>query len=150
MSDNLFALESYLDIYEINDGKAVQINLANEILQSSYIEGNMVIRQYEIPRRNTKLRQACIDAKGTLCQICTIDYETMYGSLWKDFVHIHHIEFLSSQRGVRNVTVDDLIPVCPNCHAMLHRKTIDGRYLTPDELRETIARHTVILRNLGK
>ena len=32
----------------------------------------------------------------------------------------------------------DLIPVCPNCHAMLHRK-IDGIYLTPKQLKDGLS-----------
>lgn len=32
---------------------------------------------------------------------------------------------------------EDLIPVCPNCHAMLHRKE-NGVYLTVEELRERL------------
>ena len=35
--------------------------------------------------------------------------------------------------------VKDLIPVCPNCHAMLHRQ-MNGRQLTIQELQEKINR----------
>jgi 5-methylcytosine-specific restriction protein A len=38
--------------------------------------------------------------------------------------------------------VKDLVPVCPNCHAMLHRG-IDGKVLTVEELK-------VLIRNMDK
>jgi 5-methylcytosine-specific restriction protein A len=35
--------------------------------------------------------------------------------------------------------VKDLVPVCPNCHAMLHRG-INGRVLTVEELRNVVGK----------
>ena len=39
--------------------------------------------------------------------------------------------------------VKDLIPVCPNCHAMLHRKTPP---LLPEELGRILKRQAIVLQ----
>ena len=62
----------------------------------------------------------------------------MYGEVGKGFIHVHHIKPISEID--KEYVVDykkDLIPVCPNCHAMLHRK-INGRNLSVDELKKLI------------
>ncbi|MBF9038450.1 hypothetical protein LSUCC0246_08010 [Rhodobacterales bacterium LSUCC0246] len=51
----------------------------------------------------------------------------------RNFCHVHHISPLSEvgeRRAVNPIT--DLIPVCPNCHAMIHRQR---PALTPDQVR---------------
>ena len=59
------------------------------------------------------------------------------GELGEEFCHVHHIEPLSQTGGEGDLDpIKDLIPVCPNCHAMLHRNT---ETITPDELRKILA-----------
>jgi len=46
----------------------------------------------------------------------------MYGEMGKDFIHVHHLIELSSISKEYSVNpITDLVPVCPNCHAMLHK-----------------------------
>ena len=41
----------------------------------------------------------------------------------KNFIHVHHIKPLSEINQEYKVNpIKDLIPVCPNCHAMLYKK----------------------------
>lgn len=65
-----------------------------------------------------------------------------YGPIGKKFIEVHHLEFLSKSNGNPRKTdiATQLIPVCSNCHSMLHRK-IDGHYPTPDELKHSISKH---------
>ena len=73
--------------------------------------------------RNPKARQKCIDAHGVKCKICGFDFEKFYGDIGKNFIHVHHIKPLSEINDKYEVDpINDLIPVCPNCHAMIHRK----------------------------
>ena len=82
-------------------------------------------------------RTQCLDHFGYDCQICNFSFSECYGELGEEFCHVHHIEPLSQTGGEGNLDpIKDLIPVCPNCHAMLHRKT---ETITPDELREILA-----------
>jgi len=94
---------------------------------------SVVQNRYE---RNPLNRELCLQANGYTCRICGFDFEKKYGTIGRHFIHVHHISQLSLQDGpVAIDPVHDLIPVCPNCHAMLHRKTPP---YTPDELRKII------------
>jgi 5-methylcytosine-specific restriction protein A len=82
---------------------------------------NVSVNKYE---RNAEAREKCIELKGCRCLVCGIEFEKIYGEIGKNFIHIHHITPLSSIK--ENYQIDynkDLIPVCPNCHSMLHKKT---------------------------
>ena len=109
-------------------------------LTHSYTEGaahTISITTYE---RNEQARNACLTHFGYACQICGLNFEEKYGPIGKDFIHVHHINFISSMQGqTHEINPEtDLIPVCPNCHAMLHRK-IDGIYLYPKQLKDGLS-----------
>ena len=84
--------------------------------------------------RDPKLRSACIkhyiEKDGRLaCQVCGMDFESRYGEIGRGFIHIHHDDPLGNGQGERAVDpIRDLVPVCPNCHAMLHKKPGKGAY----------------------
>lgn len=73
------------------------------------------VNKYE---RDPNLRKKCIEKKGCKCSICGIDFGRKYGEIGDGFIHIHHIKPLASDG---SDVLNNLIPVCPNCHAMLHR-----------------------------
>jgi predicted HNH restriction endonuclease len=51
-----------------------------------------------------------------------MNFEDTYGPIGKGFIHVHHLRPLASVEAEYDVDpVADLRPVCPNCHAMLHR-----------------------------
>ncbi|MGE4572568.1 MAG: HNH endonuclease [Candidatus Izemoplasmatales bacterium] len=112
--------------------------IANET-ENELIEGTLKrvsVNQYE---RNPIARQKCIEHYGTQCQICGMDFEKKYGVLGKGFIHVHHIIPISEVN--KEYVIDyknDLIPVCPNCHAMLHRKNAKGDFYLPNELKKLI------------
>ncbi|MET3195256.1 HNH endonuclease [Gottfriedia sp. OAE603] len=117
-----------------------QIDLTAEYYPEEISDGleeghskTILVNRYE---RNSKVRKECIDAHGVQCQVCKIDFESTYGIVGKDFIHVHHIIPLSEiKKGYIVDPEHDLIPVCPNCHAMLHRKE-NGAYLTIEELKK--------------
>lgn len=101
-------------------------------------EGSKKIITVNSYERNAEARQKCIELYGLNCQICGIDFEQRYGEIGKGFIHVHHkipLYTISKTYAVDYKT--DLIPVCPNCHAMLHRK-LNGKELTVDELKKKI------------
>lgn len=68
-------------------------------------------------------RQACIAIHGTSCAVCGISMQDKYGNIGEDFIEVHHIIPLSQYQYSQTISpATDLIPVCPNCHAMLHRR----------------------------
>lgn len=78
--------------------------------------------QYE---RNPKNRAEAIRIHGHSCAICGFDFDKIYGKdIASGFIEIHHIIPLS-KTGQRTVNPEtDLIPVCSNCHSMLHHKRL--------------------------
>ncbi|MFM6356828.1 MAG: HNH endonuclease, partial [Planktothrix sp.] len=65
----------------------------------------------------------CIEYYGTNCYVCGFDFENVFGEIGKDFIHVHHLIPLSEINQEYEVDpIKDLRPVCPNCHAMIHRK----------------------------
>lgn len=73
--------------------------------------------------RNREARRRCIEHFGAKCQVCRFDFGKTYGSLGTGFVEVHHAS--PSQNRSRKRSVDplvDLVPVCSNCHRMLHRR----------------------------
>ncbi len=91
----------------------------------------ITINAYE---RDASARKLCLNHYGSYkCQVCDMNFEAIYGELGAKFIHVHHIKPLYTIKEKYLVDpVRDLIPVCPNCHAMLHRSNPP---LTPDELR---------------
>ena len=72
--------------------------------------------------RDPEAREQCIKHYGCQCSVCGLDFERMYGHLGAGFIHVHHLDPLSDPRQEHKVDpIADLRPVCPNCHAMIHR-----------------------------
>ena len=104
---------------------------------SSYKDGE--VKQYYGNRyeRKAKNRLKAIEIHGTQCAVCDFKFEEVYGELGKDFIEIHHVKPLSTLDGAIEIDAEnDLVPVCPNCHRMLHR--IRDKVLSVDELKEII------------
>lgn len=91
------------------------------------------VNRYE---RSPVNRAACISHYGTKCQACGFGFRDKYGALGNDYVEVHHRVPISAMCGsYRLDPVKDLVPVCSNCHAMLHRARPP---LTIEELRKII------------
>lgn len=72
--------------------------------------------------RDPKARQKCIDYYGLNCSVCNFNFGKVYGQLGEGFIHVHHLRPISEIAEEYEVDpVKDLRPVCPNCHAMIHR-----------------------------
>jgi 5-methylcytosine-specific restriction protein A len=102
-----------------------------------YIEGlkkSITVNKYE---RDKEARLKCIEVHGTTCKACGINLGVVYGpELGKRYIHIHHLIPLKDIGGEYRVDpVKDLIPLCPNCHSMVHQ--IDPP-LAVEELRSKI------------
>ena len=100
-------------------------------------EGSIVqVRGTEKHERNKALRDLCIAHYGYVCQVCGFDFQKAYGDLGKDFIEVHHLTPISETEGEHEVDpVNDLVPLCSNCHSMIHRG--EDRPLTLEEMRET-------------
>lgn len=89
-------------------------------------EGARITVQVNRFERSAALREACIEHHGVRCVVCDLSFEERYGEIGRGFIHVHHLVPLSQIAGKTEVNaVTDLVPVCPNCHAMLHRGGCD-------------------------
>lgn len=125
----------YADSYVSNCGTALRRYLVfinsniddfyypEEILNSSeYIEGakkQVIVNSYE---RDRDARNKAIEIHGLNCSVCDMNFEETYGEIGVGFIHVHHLKPLHEINEEYSVDPEkDLITVCPNCHAMLHR-----------------------------
>lgn len=98
-------------------------------------EGHKLTVQVNKYERSSVARGKAIQYHGCTCYVCGINFENVYGEVGKGFIHIHHKVPLHTIDSEYCVDYEnDLIPVCPNCHAMLHRKE-NGKYLTIEQLK---------------
>lgn len=108
------------------------------ISPDSYIEGakkTVTVNSFE---RDAKARRACIDYHGLSCKCCGFNFGHVYGEHGEGFIHVHHVKPLHSIGEEYEVDpVQDLIPLCPNCHSMIHRR---NSLLSVDELIKKIRR----------
>lgn len=88
-----------------------------------FFEGEQFNVEQTKYERNPVARQQCIERFGLSCQICFFNFLEKYGPIGEGFIHVHHIVPISEQGGSYEVNpAKDLVPLCPNCHAMIHRK----------------------------
>lgn len=93
--------------------------LENEVLSEGK-KRKITASSYE---RNPEARKRCVEYYGYKCAVCDFDFVKTYGSIGELFIHVHHLDPLGGSSEERYVDpIKDLRPVCPNCHAMIHRK----------------------------
>ena len=113
--------QSYEALVEQN---AADLVLPEEVTtEAKYHEGavrQVTVNAYE---RNAQARSKCIIRYGAYCGVCGFDFGKTYGQAGAGFIHVHHLKPLAEigeQYEVDPIT--DLRPVCPNCHAIIHRR----------------------------
>ncbi|MCL2130796.1 MAG: HNH endonuclease [Treponema sp.] len=110
----------------------------NKINNRIYLDGNPQQKLYTYYERDSKARDKCLQIKGYTCAVCEKKMVDIYGDIGKEYIHVHHIKFLSSiKKEHKIIPENDLEPVCPNCHSMLHKK-IGNKYLTIPELKKIV------------
>ncbi|ADB39101.1 HNH endonuclease [Spirosoma linguale] len=118
----LLALGSEQEQVLSRDPEKVPFHYPEEVPSTkTYVEGavkQITVNRYE---RDQDARTDCINHYGAKCQACEFDFEEIYGNIGKGYIHVHHIKpFNEIKTSYRVDPIKDLIPVCPNCHAMLH------------------------------
>ncbi|MDQ6960960.1 MAG: HNH endonuclease [Mariprofundaceae bacterium] len=86
-------------------------------------EGKLRLKTHKKRERSVKLVKRFKDDLDSFdCIICGFNFEDVYGKIGKLFIEAHHIKPIKDMKENTEVTISDLIPVCSNCHRMLHRK----------------------------
>ena len=95
----------------------------------------VIVNAYE---RNAEARRKCIEEYGASCVICGFNFGMTYGQGMDGYIHVHHLRPLAELNKEYIVNpIEDLRPVCPNCHAVLHS---GGSCRSIDEVRELLAK----------
>lgn len=102
-------------------------------------EGKVIFTYSKKYERDPQNRAKAIAYHGSKCILCGFDFEEVYGARGKGYIEIHHINPLSSVGEEKEINpITDLIPVCANCHRMIHRRKND--VLSIDLMKKLIKR----------
>jgi 5-methylcytosine-specific restriction protein A len=110
---------------EIIHPKEIENDIESEIAQEREAHAEGAVKKYYGKRyeRDPKNRKKALEVHGTVCVICGFDFEKVYGERGMGFIEVHHTEPLSSFDEEQIVNPEtDLIPVCANCHRIIHRR----------------------------
>lgn len=131
---SLRSLELYLTYLcekngvKLNEIKENAVNNTWSDSDTTVTEGcgvNQTSIRYE---RSKRARERCLAKWGYKCYICGMDFESVYGEIGKGFIEVHHKTPISSHGGeYQFVPERDLVPLCSNCHSMVHYKTVTPR-----------------------
>jgi 5-methylcytosine-specific restriction protein A len=109
-----------------NKSSKLKNPLKSAIINKSYTEGakkTVFTNRYE---RDITARYSCIQYYGAQCWVCDFDFERTYGSLGAEYIVVHHRVPVAVRSLGGKYELDpqrDLVPLCANCHAMVHRTT---------------------------
>jgi len=109
--------------YAVGSETSIKSTIAEEVQTPEvYTEGATTTISVNAYERNPKARSACLKHYGYQCFICNFNFERFYGKLGSKYIHVHHEVSLSELKKEYEVDpINDLKPLCPNCHAMIHR-----------------------------
>lgn len=127
---------NFLDNYQTE----IFPEILDETVAFEGIKKQILVNRYE---RDSMARKKCIEFHGLSCTVCGLKFSEKYGDIGNEFIHVHHL--IPIHKIGKEYKVDykkDLIPVCPNCHSMLHRK-INGNEPTIDELKKMINKNYI-------
>lgn len=127
-----------LSVIDIADYKTIEDIRAEEVEDGNFIyEGKERYYYGKKYERNASNRRKAIEFHGVDCSVCGFSFESVYGERGKDFIEVHHLNPLSTLDEPVIVNPEtDLIPVCSNCHRMIHRRAEE--VLSPEQLRQLI------------
>lgn len=128
--------EAIMELIQLKSSTAIPEEIPAE-QAGKFSEGSkkeITVNAYE---RNPKARQECIRIHGSKCAICGFDFGEFYGEEFIGKIHVHHKKPLAEIDDEYEVDpVEDLVPVCPNCHMIIHSKS--GGTYTIEEVKEFI------------
>lgn len=131
----VFSDYNYTDVLQgseklLNTEPTRQIIPLDEIVR----EGRIQTGNKKVYERSSKLRSAAIETflqNGKLyCDCCNFEFSDFYGNNFgASCIEIHHIKPLfmyEDEDMLRTIEqyLPNLIPVCPNCHRVIHRNHI--------------------------
>lgn len=122
---------------DVGEEKKQQIKLAtvspmvrNRESAEPLSEGARKRKAYDAVERNQMARKICLSHYGYTCQVCGLNFGERFGVEFAEIIDVHHLKPLGASDGERMVDpINDLVPLCPNCHRMVHRGRVEPRSL---------------------
>lgn len=109
-----------------------------------YYEGKLVTVKVNRYERNQDARIECIKHHGVKCKVCGFDFEEVYGKIASSYIHVHHLKQLSEiKKQYRVDPINDLIPVCANCHSVIH---LTNPAMTIEKIQKIIKRSIKLVK----
>ena len=140
--DTYYLIISRVSPNKISERKTAYIS--DEITESyqdsleSLSEGKQSKRYVTTYERNPRYRKQAIAIHGNSCAACGFNFGKFYGEYAEGFIHVHHIVPVSEFETPKEIDPEtDLIPLCANCHSVVHRKK--DKTLSIPEVRNLIA-----------
>jgi predicted HNH restriction endonuclease len=122
-------IEQDAEFAVVDEGLEQEATTAMEGLPTTFLG-----KRYE---RNKSLRTKAIKYHGVVCFTCDFSFGEMYGEHGAGFIEVHHKIPLAQCNGETEVDfIEDLVPLCANCHRMIHRDPLNP--LSVDRLREIV------------
>jgi 5-methylcytosine-specific restriction enzyme A len=129
-------MESSQELEEV-----IRVDIDSEDAEDeSYYKDGAILEYYgKRYERNPKNRKAAIQIHGLSCVVCKFNFQKVYGKRGEDFIEVHHVNPLSTIGKEASINPEtDLVPVCSNCHRMLHRRK--NEMLSVNDLKMIIER----------
>lgn len=125
-----------------------EIPTVQQLVLKEGAKTTVVVNAYE---RNPKARNQCIKYYKTLnngkvvCEICGFDFGEFYGEELEGRIHVHHLKPLHEIGEEYEIdAINELIPICPNCHLVIHSK--EPAY-NPNEVKKMIKKYNLNKNN---
>jgi hypothetical protein len=110
-------------------------------------EGRKRLRLHVVYERSRKNREKALAYHKPVCAACDFDFNAFYGAeLANAFVEIHHRVSITELDGRIVNPETDLVPLCSNCHRMVHRRR--GEIMRVEDLRAVITERNLLWSSL--
>ena len=83
-------------------------------------EGKIIVTEAAFRSRNVALIEAKKANSDYTCEVCGFRFPDRYGRIGQNYIIAHHLVPLASKKGTSKTTLDDIVLLCANCHAMVH------------------------------
>ncbi|WP_409304704.1 EVE domain-containing protein [Peribacillus sp. SCS-155] len=128
---------SKFDLFITQVGMDIDSEIADETGEPLQKDGKITEYYGKRYERNPQNRARALELHGFDCYVCGFNFEKVYGDRGKDFIEVHHVNPLGTVKQEVAINPEtDLLPVCSNCHRMIHRSKDD--VLSIDELKKLL------------
>jgi 5-methylcytosine-specific restriction protein A len=98
-------------------------NSFQPLIGTVFEEGEQSMLLSKHVERSPAAKKRCLDVHGYQCFVCEKSMSDRYGTIGEGVIDVHHLQELAQRDGKHIVDPEkDLVPVCPNCHRMIHTK----------------------------